>query len=537
MTKVIRKKEKKPFPFKIGADPEFNILIQNQRVSAIKLITALFNKEYKENGLGFDIPNYGQLGWDAVNSTGELRPRASKTPSKVIKSIRNLVKTFTNKSGLFELSTKCEKAPIGGHIHFELNQDQKTNYDSFGNKQSDSLMKKFAIFYLPVMLGEDTINLRIRLRGNYGELNDYRIQNIKNTKTLEFRTPTAEWLTTPEIAEATIAYLATVYNQIVNHPKTIENYKQIFLQSHKQTKALQELTLTHYIPLTKIIMQKIRKAIKEFEFYPHYKEEIELILNPEKILAIKKKANYDIVQGWGFANKNMPTKRELLTEKSVKTAAMKTNLDVLMPLVRMPYNDDTNVSSFVKEIQKRVIAFNWKLKYHYFLFGLKPGIEDYFIFNANKHILYGRHQLKTLSDADCIAETIDRMTNRFLAIQLGSSPNSETKNKYFIIGIPYKIRIDLKTKPLIEFVYEIEKGYSQKPKDMYGMDLAPDSNLPDNQRGKIWQVYNRPDQGQEIADSIMPSDPVAVSNARQARIEEENQDEPLHLVLNPNRIL
>ncbi len=296
----------------IGADPEFNILIKDRRVNASKLMPSLFSKDFKEEKnehsgnsvMGYLVEKAGAIGWDGCSSTGEIRPTPSKSPEVLVNNIGKLFQAFSDKAKMFTLLTSSNSAPVGGHIHFQVDESLADKNDSGIIRKLENIHKKLISFYLPVLLGEDLMDFRTRMAmgknngSNYGQIDDFRVEfrdNQKKIATYEFRVPSAEWLTTPEIAKATLAYLATVWNEIQNNPKNLAKSKEILFQSHKQSIAFQELALTRFLPLVQMLLVKIRRHIKTFEYYAHYQKEIDFILSPQRVLIAKRKAQFDIL--------------------------------------------------------------------------------------------------------------------------------------------------------------------------------------------------------------------------------------------------
>lgn len=505
----------KKFNFKIGADPEFSVILENRRISADKLITALFKKDHepenKENSaesMGYKIGNYGVLGHDGVRDTGELRPRASNNPLELVDNIGALVKSFAEKVKIFQLKTTSEFAPVGGHVHFEIKKELHNRETAI-----DNLHKKMASFYLPIMLSEDVVNTRVRqklgdqVNQPYGRITDYRYEwrdDDHTVQTYEFRTPSAEWLTTPEVARAVLCYLATVYNEVVYRPKNFNKAKEILVRNKKQSLALQELATSQFLLLIKSLLGKIKHYVRTFEFYPEFKDEIELALNPNKILALKRKAEFDMIKGWNLIDSKEPTKRQLLSERQLKREALKTDLDSLLALIRIPYNPDTNVEVFAKAMKSRIVAMNWKPSNTYYLFGLRTGINNYIIMNRDWKFLVGRETIKTKLDYSTIERTFQNMMEKF---DSGGWHRPDDPNKAIYVGIPYDERINLSTRRFIELLWSMEKGHIV-PAGIVKESLTDDTRVScknDNAIGRIFQTYNE-DKLDNLTDSNLESE-------------------------------
>lgn len=470
----------KKLPFKLGADPEFCIVLQERLVPANQLLTTLFGSE-REDRMGFKVGTHGILGWDGASSTGEIRPSPNADIPSLVDNIRQLFKHLTDKTQMFKLSTLSNKAPIGGHIHFELPEGKN------GSVTVANIHKRMMSFYIPVMLGENNMNLRMRTRQNYGKITDFRCEDKGSGYTYEFRVPSAEWITTPKVAEATLAYLACVYNEILNKPRNFAKNSNLITKNEAQARALQELTLANFEALTAVICGKVKKALKTFELYEAYKEQIDFILTPKRVLKEKERADYDIAVGWGLVSEGNPTKRQLLSEKQLRAKARQVDLDSLSSLISVQYNQDEYVDLFVRAIKHRIIAMNWKLKNNYFLFGLRRGIKHPIVMNKDGEFLMGQDQIKTEMDLQAITETFSRMMGRFRTSEMRQA--DDHNKKQLIIGLPYELRIGQNTKDIIELIHSIEKDKFKAVK------IKPD-RLNKEIEGDVWEVYNRSPQQQ-----------------------------------------
>ena len=498
---------RKEFNFTIGADPEFNITMQGRRIKADDTIRAILGKDanFKAADMGFDVANKGNIGWDGAGGTGEIRPLPAKTADGLIDNIEGIFKAFCEKNPLFDISTLSYFGSVGGHMHFSVPNEYATDAKIRG------IHKKLVSFYLPIMLSENKINLQLRLKSNYGQLSDQRsaqkTSEGKRVTIYEFRAPSAEWITTKKIALANIAYVATVYNEIINHPRKMNKYADLFYKTDKQANALQQLALADYKVLTMAIYARIKSAIKTFEFYKEYKEEIEYVLNPKRVIQDKANANYNIPEGWNLktAKKN-PGRRDITNKKKVEELSKDLDLDIVTSLVNISYNDDTNINIYAKTLSERVAIFNWKLKNTYYLFGLRKGIKEYLAFNTKEDgaILKGKEMIKTKSDLSAAYNLFTRMKNKFNSALAnnGQSMNPESMmtqgdmgkaGSTIIIGIPYELRTKQEMKSFLNLIYDIEKDKEMAvgfaPKNY--KELTDDSNKNHKNRGELYQVMNR----------------------------------------------
>ena len=446
----------KKFPFKMGADPEFNLIIDNQHFCASALFNDMFTNKLPAGDMGYIVENAGEIGWDGNDDIAEIRPKPGDSPEEVTNNIKKLISTITEHNPLLELSTLSDMGTVGGHIHFEL-----PNCQSRPNGASmESLSRKLGSFYLPIIMSEDKLNLRTRGRSSYGKLTDYRAEQHNEAYTFEFRAPSAEWLTSEEITKATLAYLGTIYNEIIYHPRNFNKCGGILFKNQNQAQALKDLVISEY-SIMKTLTGKIKKYIQTFEFYPQYKKEIDFILSTDKVSKIKQKVDFNMALGWNLTKYKQPTKRQLFSRINAKTET--TDLDKLTKLLKLDYNSDTNVAEFANALKTKIARFNWKMNNKYFLFGLKKGITDFIITNKNLEFIAGEKQIQTTNDLYCIQETFKRMSGKFPYNKNGRQDKltTELNRQYILIGIPYEQRISQNTKPLLETIYNLEKNLPQ----------------------------------------------------------------------------
>lgn len=490
---------KHEFDFKIGADPEFVLTMQGKKVDAKQTMELMLKnkKEFKTGSQGFKIEGKGEIGWDGASSTGEIRPEAENSIEKMVENINILLKGMTKYINLCDLSTISEFSAIGGHIHFEIPKGE-----NWSTQKRTSIHKRLASFYIPMLLAENKTNLNLRIRQNYGSIKDYRIED-KFTRedgtrgqTLEFRTPSAEWLTTPKIAQATLVYLAVVYHEILKHPRKFTKYNEIIYKSDKQGDALQTLAIMEFDLLTKQILNKTKKYIKEFELYKKYEKEIEYILNPQKVIHDKQKANYNIMIGWNLSEKSKkPSKKDILSnKKNIQEIAKKTDFDVLKKIINIHYNDDTKVSIFAEALKDRVAAFNWKLKNTYYIFGIRKGINELIAKDFNQNFLTKTKVIKTQTDFIAINDILKRMESRFnqishrqpIMIDFKTGKPKNINENRIIIGVPYEMRIEEKTKEFLQLIWEIENEKERK-NEIDIKKLKDDIEKPNEKKGEIWK--------------------------------------------------
>lgn len=441
----------KEFPFGIGADPEFNIVYQDQRLHAQKIISELFKNKMSDGG--FKVAGAGLFGWDGMSETGELRPTASNKPEQVVKNIGKLFQAFVNNTKLLSLTAKTDKAPVGGHIHLQIDSSIARS-----NQKMSILGKRLSSFFVPEILANDPIAARLRLKMSYGRMTDWRASNpAANINTFEYRAPSGEWLVTPQIAEATLAFAATIFNEILHHPKNFAKANELVLKTDEQASSIQNLALSHFNFIAEIMCKKIRKVVRTFEYYKDYQDQIEYFLKPEKVLADKQKVNFDILKGWKLEQPVKLNKKIFLSDSELQKKARVLDIETMRKVIPVPFNEDMNIEVFAEALRSRIVAHEYRTKHTYFLFGLRQGINGFQVKDNNCNWIRLNEILESMDDLVAMNNIFDKMGNRCRDALRGNGIDTKGKS-IFLIGIPYNLRQTPNTKSFIELIYDLEKN-------------------------------------------------------------------------------
>lgn len=445
---------------KVGADPEYSVLWNGQKVAANEVIRKLFAGDPRLSGHTLKTDG-GELGCDGCAETGELRPIPSLDPLVTAGNVGKCLKEFLVKGQAFDLTTLSLWAPIGGHIHLELPPEaQESNIQDWHR----NLMS----FYLPIMLGEEKASVKIRF-ARYGKITDYHGPE-GSRRTLEVRCPSAEWITTQKLAEATLAYMGVVWHEVIHNEKKLP--KALILKSIQQETALQDMAVNGFELATDGIMKEIAKAVRKFEMYEPFKEQIEYILKPNKILEDKRTVNYSIAEGWGFqkSSRNL-TKRLFLSAQKEAPSIDGATFDIF-------HNDDMRTGFFAEELRKKV-ASGTKLNHPYYIFGLKKGIKGMLVFGDEKY--YQAPEYATSDDVDAIRRTVGKMRDKAaqyekekLAIDFKRGRVLKQSNRCILIGVPFDQREKNDLKPFLEAVWQFEKS------NLSEIKLVPKARTPGN---------------------------------------------------------
>lgn len=515
-------KEKKQFDFKIGADPEFVLTMQGRKVDAKQTIElVLKNKEeFKKSrdGMGFEVGALGSIGWDGASSTGEIRPSAAFEPQDVTNNLGGMFKAFAKYLRICDMSTISEFSSVGGHIHLEIPKGEKWSVE-----KNNTIHRRMSSFYLPLLVAENKTNLNLRLKQGYGSIKDHRIENHFTYPdgtpgyTLEFRVPSAEWLTTPKLATATLAYMGVVYHEIMKHPKNFAKFNDIVYKSDKQGDALQTLAIMEFDLLTESILNKAKKYVRTFEMYETYKNEIEYIFNPKQVIKDKQKADYNIAIGWDLIGKTVPKRTEIMaSKKKIQEIASIKDFDMLKDSMNVHYNDDANVSLYAEAIKDRVAAYNWKLKNSYYIFGMRKGIPVIIAKNLKDEYLTGKQIIKTRLDKDQLDRLFNKMNSKFdnangisrtATLDFTTGKVKDMRETVILIGIPYEMRIKEDLKEFLNFIWLLEKGDIKKPTKEER--LKDDTCAPIEQMGEIYKILTKQTDSPQI---IMDAGSISLNN-------------------------
>lgn len=521
--------EKKKFNFKIGADPEFVLTMQGHKIDAKQTMELILRKKagfiHNAGRMGFDVEPFGNIGWDGAASTAEIRPKPSNDPQEVTNNIGGIFKAFTKHLKICDMSVISEYSSVGGHIHFEIPQGER-----WSAEKRNTILRRLSSFYLPILIAENKTNLNLRLKQGYGSLSDMRMEeHFKHPDgspgyTFEFRCPSAEWLVTPKLANATMSYMGVVYHEILNHPKNFTKFNDIIYKSDKQGDMLQALAITEFSLLTQSILNKAKKYIRKFEMYETYKEEIEYIFNPKQVLKDKAKTEYNIAIGWNLIGNSIPKKSEILaSKKKIQNIAEVKDFDTLKGVMNIHYNDDKNVAMFAESLKDRVAAYNWKLKNNYFIFGMRKGITKIIAKNLKDEYLTGKDIIKTILDEHEIEKLFDKMNNKFngmngistkATLDFTTGKIKDMREQVIMIGIPYMMRVQEDIKDFLAFIYSLEKGEITTKNQKRTPTLIDDRNNSIETKGEIYKILTK--QTEKPEDVIIDTGSNSLRHSQEA---------------------
>ena len=173
---ITEKMEKPKYIITLGADPEFEMLDEENEV----VCASVYLKE-KHNSV------YTQIGTDGHDSTLEFRPSPATSPEEMIRNISLLMKEFYNEYRT-DISAQGDDEAIGFHIHIGIMEaESKTLLDI---NVTSELIRMFSDF-----LGKPLRHLNGSARGSYDQVNSYR----KNEHGFEYRALSGSILSSPKL--------------------------------------------------------------------------------------------------------------------------------------------------------------------------------------------------------------------------------------------------------------------------------------------------------------------------------------------------
>jgi len=454
-------------PFRIGADPEFLLFHGKKALDAEKILrlslTQRARRDIIETPEGFRMERRGEIGWDHARSTGEIRPQPAASPVELTNNIASLIVLMKSNLPRIDYTLLSIGSPIGGHIHLDLPRGK-------GEQFQEHARMIMATFLMPIFASEHPFSSKSRLEGNhashgarggYGSPDDVRIGEHENGNTFEIRGISAEWLATPRIAQATLAYMGVVWNETLKREKEITAHSSIF-KTTDQMRATQQLMLSSYSPGATAVVKSLKRLVQTFELYPQFKKEIDFIMNPKAVYKEKERVGWNLSNAWGGKPVNA-TKRELMNKKKLQEKLMNKRTIPTEDGFHIPYNSDYKIASFSQAITDRIEALSWNITKQYFLFGFKKGVEGYGVMQGNGEVI--RHPTNT--PLDRTHQTFNKMRDKFLSRNNGlkiNPHNGKTLNTekesqdLFIIGIPYDVRAKDDVDELIHIIWSIENN-------------------------------------------------------------------------------
>jgi|GEM_PF-3897660 hypothetical protein len=466
----------KTFEFKLGSDPELQLLRQGVQVQAETAITCMFHPDHSKNGMGYEIEGAGVVGWDGASAPAELRPNPTNDPAEATRFVGTLLAEMHRKLPGIDITTLSLNCRVGGHIQVDFPNELLKN-DKVRNR-IDLLM---ATFVLPLFCSDHQMSSNYR-RTNYGDADDFRTEE-RNSEThlttFEIRGPSAEWLVSPKMTMATLSYIGVVWSEVLKNHERLIKHRDVFKTS-AQISGVQEAVLSGYRSVQETVIRRIHRMVKTFDRYQDFQSEIDFILSPRRVIAHKQALKWLPKNGWKLGEQKQPTKKQVLslTADQLPTLAHPEFVD---RTYGMPFNDDLNVKALMQLLARRTYALNLDLKHSYFFFGLKKGMDQHLV--ATIEGMGDKQNLQLLQKPNSLnfkesLRTAKKMGERVLGhLSRANTQRFDARtarlvpvtHRSILIGIPYEERKAITNtqsalKPfaaLMQLIWKLEQGVLQ----------------------------------------------------------------------------
>lgn len=478
----------------MGCDPEFMLTMAGKPIRTHTAAAIMEDRAY-----GIEDEAHGSLGADC--GLCELRPMPSKDITKLASNIKHVLKAAAKQPiGAFIFSPLSleGRGACGGHIHIEAPQGLNTDITRY-----NTIVRQMFSFYLPLWLADTQDNTATRCKTGYGQYGDVRLDphgyTDPKTKqwvgsyTIELRTPTAEWLTSPKTMLATFAYVGVVMNEILNHPDKMKEFNDFIFRNKDEFKLVERVAQERNKIFVSPLLSKIKRAVKQMELYKDYKREINWLFDEEKVRAEKEKHEYDILRGWGLRDEKLTL--AVLTDPSILKRKLTKAIDSgyeVSPSEYNPHimNGEAGVAALVHGLNKACIALKWNLKHRYTFYGIseKYGVKGLITADNKYNVLFG---------AEFIQDDEQKSkTKRALGVIYKKYSRADMR---YVIGLPKEFRRKGNIQELIQYIHMLESKLppeSEKiPNEMIQLPLANVQETAKEQERVTERVEITPEYG------------------------------------------
>lgn len=477
-----------PLTFTLGADPEFTLAVNGMQLHARDALCTLAYRR-ADDSLGFDVPG-GNLGWDGHASTAEIRPLPAHSPKELVENIGKIMRKVAELSdGQVSCITSSKFEQVGGHIHIGM----PTNYSAILGKNSsvsrgvEKVISRVLGCYAP--LQRSTSKETLKKRRAYGQLSDTRAEHRDGVYVVELRAPSAEWLTTPKIAEATLAYVAMCFHEAYYHPTSFVVDKHEIPSTFYKLEELDRLKMEHP-NLYGRYAQSIRFLIRKFELYPLFKDQIEYIFDYKRVLKDKEAVNFDVIEGWGLNKRTKNPKVEKDWGEFKKELEQPMRLDPLFrnftigghtikkcdAFTNEMAGTPSNLKEVVKVVKYAVMKTNFPLKFPVLLFGIKTGND-----NVPPILLRcQRGRITRIDDTPFALSTLAK--NYILDVAL---PMLDENSFVYALGLPKIWREPMNEEMILSTFFKLQRDYDVRSKAR----TTPESEVAESRHDPSFTYY------------------------------------------------
>ena len=352
--------------------------------------------------------------------------------------------------------------PIGGHVHLDVPQ-------SLSDARKKQATQALALFGLTLLASENkrTNSARSGI-GSYGGALDFRWQ--KNGSTLEWRTPSAEWICSEKSALCFLATTATLWHACTTKEAEVKKIMAKLKIGTIELNALRPLVVANR-RFGIAIFKASKEVAKLSPFYEEWKEEVDLALSPGRFRKLKEKSKYELGHGWKLQERgSFPAIKKLMDKDIRKTLTGGNSKQTF----KISWNPDINVGAMAEVISNTFSSLKYTNKNQYILFGLKNPFDSIIAIDNKWKIHAGESELLTKTSASKAEETFKKLftkakehgiktTEREFNAITGEFKELQA-NKLILIGIPRSLRDPIKALPLVRLIQKIETNRSEPVK-------------------------------------------------------------------------
>lgn len=468
----------------IGSDPEFLVLTNGQIHHAREFFVDLVAGSEEvftcsncgETGGGhcgrcrevmsvLKSPEHGEVGWDAHNETGELRPMHGESPADHVEHIGALLKWISERDKLSRLSVvggdpNGRIVSTGGHIHLGVPVTMEG--------VTDGMLKIMSTMMLPVAFADggkdysirratgkaDTDDDTFSMNSSYGKLSDWRREVRGQSAVHEFRGLSSSWMSTKELSYVTVATAGAVFEGLLKL-KTEHSGKYAALSKRMSpyTKNLNGLHRLALLDRDGVIFsgfsRRIRKEIRGLPTFDKWAREISLALDMRWQKNQVARGGRDIMVGWDLKKTSRIRLSSLRKSFSVPEAELLACIGSCAP----SYGDDINVQSYAMEVAKATRVLGWDKNKKYHLYGVKSGVNAFIVMNAAGEGFVAEGKDSKITEE--VLQKAKRIACERNEYSFGYT-TMEEKRKLVAIGIPYELREKVDLRGFLELIWRVD---------------------------------------------------------------------------------
>jgi len=210
----------------LGCDPELTIVDETYKnisaedyfdVDVIEVYDEETDEYYEETEPDIDHLLDAPIGIDGARYELEIRPEPSRHPVILVQNINELISRLCNGFGYL---TTSFRRPLGGHIHITAENSDGYTIDLFPHATGQLL--QLCDFFLQPLFLADKINCETRREHGYLSLN--QAIRAAHKGGIEYRRPSAVWLTRPSLTRTVFSLIKKVVKYYFANLFTVQEF-------------------------------------------------------------------------------------------------------------------------------------------------------------------------------------------------------------------------------------------------------------------------------------------------------------------------